>query len=148
MPVFVNAIVTTASLHSAIQQATLFAEEEYMTHYTRDDLDDDWEFKIVRSITPVFRNRAVLRKLREEEARAGWIMVEKFDDNRVRFKRRRSASALDKNLPAGVDPYRTQYGISPSEYAALIVAAIMGALLLAGVIMAIIVFITATPPIR
>ena len=41
-------------------------EEEEMTQYTRDDLDDDWEFKIVRSSTAAFRKRETLDKLLEE----------------------------------------------------------------------------------
>ena len=85
-------------------------EEEEMTQYTRDDLDDDWEFKIVRSSTAAFRKRETLDKLLEEEARAGWVMLEKMDDSRVRFKRPRRARAQDDYLPPDVDPYRTNYG--------------------------------------
>jgi hypothetical protein len=85
-------------------------EEEEMTQYTREDLDDDWEFKIVRSSTGAFRKRETLDKLREEEARAGWVMLEKMDDSRVRFKRPRRAQAQDTYLPPDVDPYRTTYG--------------------------------------
>ena len=88
----------------------LRAEEENMTQYTQDDLRDDWEFKIIRSDTGAFRKPEVLERLIEEEAQAGWVMLEKFDDTRVRFKRPRSARASDAFLPDGVDPYRTQYG--------------------------------------
>ena len=42
----------------------LSAEEEGdMTRYTRDDLKSDWEFKIVRSNTTVFRKPEILNKL-------------------------------------------------------------------------------------
>jgi hypothetical protein len=89
----------------------LFAEEEEdMAKYTQDDLQQDWEFKIVRSDTAAFRKPEVLNRLIEEEAQAGWVMLEKFDDGRVRFKRPRSARARDALLPDDVDPYRTQYG--------------------------------------
>jgi len=35
----------------------------------------------------MFRDPVVLRQLCEEEAEAGWILLEKLDDHRVRFKR-------------------------------------------------------------
>ncbi|MDY6875657.1 MAG: hypothetical protein SWK90_05590 [Chloroflexota bacterium] len=81
-----------------------------MANYTQDDLRNDWEFKIVRSGTAAFRKPEVLNRLIEEEAQAGWVMLEKLDDSRIRFKRPRSARAKDAYLPDGVDPYRTQYG--------------------------------------
>ena len=81
-----------------------------MTQYTQDDLSNDWEFKIVRSDTAAFRNPEALNELIEEEAQAGWVMLEKLDDSRIRFKRPRSARARDDFLPQGVDPYRTRYG--------------------------------------
>jgi hypothetical protein len=87
-------------------------EEEEMTQYTREDLDNEWEFKIVRSGTAAFRKREVLDKVVEEEARAGWVMLEKLDDSRIRFKRPRRARAQDAYLPPEVDPYRTTYGAS------------------------------------
>jgi hypothetical protein len=90
-------------------------EEEDMTGYTREELDGDWEFKIVRANMPVFQNRQRLHKLIEDEARAGWVMLEKLDDQRVRFKRSRSARARDAMLPPEVDPYRTQYGALGSQ---------------------------------
>ena len=112
----------------------LAEEEEGMAKYTQDDLVDDWEFKIVRSESAAFRKPEVLRKLIEEEARAGWVMLEKFDDRRVRFKRQRSARTRDALLPPGVDAYRTRYGSPSAQYAILatlllgLVAAGLGAL--------------------
>jgi hypothetical protein len=97
----------------------LQAEEEQMTQYTQDELANDWEFKIVRSETPAFRKPKVLNQLIEEEAQAGWVMLEKLDDGRVRFKRPRSARAKDAYLPEGVDPYRTRYGAYTSRAALL-----------------------------
>ena len=102
-----------------------------MTDYTHDDLAGDWEFKIVRSDSRAFRKPEVLRELIEQEAQAGWIMLEKFDDNRVRFKRPRSAQAKDPFLPAEVDPYRTRYGSFFTRRAAL-VTLMMGLLFLVG----------------
>jgi len=95
-------------------------EEEEMTQYTQDDLDNDSEFKIVRSNSTAFRKREVLDKLLEEEARAGWIMLEKLDDSRIRFKRLRRARAQDAYLPPDVDPYRTHYGTVSSPQVVLL----------------------------
>ena len=84
-------------------------EEQRMTQYNAEDLNG-WEFKIVRSAFGRFRNAEVIRRLLEEEARNGWEMVEKFDDYRIRFKRRTDKRALHSG--GGVDPYRTNYGTS------------------------------------
>ena len=62
-------------------------EEEEMTKYTDADLQGDWEFKIVRSNLAGFRKPEVLQQVCAEEAKAGWILVEKFDNQRLRFKR-------------------------------------------------------------
>ncbi len=99
-----------------------------MTAYTQDDLSSDWEFKIVRSDSGAFRKPEVLEELIEEEAQAGWVMLEKFDDSRVRFKRPRSARARDAYLPDGVDPYRTQSGVPSAQYTTIAVS--IGLLLL------------------
>ena len=113
----------------------LAEEEEDMARYTQDDLSNNWEFKIVRSDSAAFRKPEVLRELIEEEARAGWVMLEKFDDRRVRFKRLRSARTRDALLPPGLDAYRTRYGSPTAQYAVLailalgLVAAGLGALL-------------------
>ena len=109
-----------AAAAAAKRQQTSLAEEKDMTQYTQDDLNNDWEFKIVRSDTAALRKPEVLNKLLEEEAQAGWVMLEKLDDSRIRFKRPRSARAKDSYLPADVDPYRTQYGVPTAQYAVLI----------------------------
>lgn len=114
------------------QMRRLAEEEEDMTRYTQDDLGNDWEFKIVRSDTASFRKPEALKKLLEEEAQTGWVMLEKFDDGRVRFKRSRSARSRDALLPPGTDPYRTQYGISSARIGLTVVALMMLALLALG----------------
>jgi hypothetical protein len=121
---------TAAAAAAARRRQMMFAEEEEdMTRYTQDDLGNDWEFKIVRSDSAAFRKPEVLRKVIEEEARAGWVMLEKFDDGRIRFKRPRSARTRDALLPPGTDPYRTQYGMSSTRIGLLVVALMMLALL-------------------
>jgi len=101
------------------RRRALLAEEEMMT-YSQDDLAKDWEFKIVRSDSGAFRNPQVLNRLIEEEAQAGWTMLEKLDDSRIRFKRPHSERAKDAYLPEGVDPYRTHYGVPSARYAVLV----------------------------
>ena len=120
-----------AATAAAKRRKMLLAEEENMTPYTQDDLANDWEFKIVRSETAAFRKPEVLSKLLEEEAQAGWVMLEKLDDSRVRFKRPRSARARDAYLPDGVDPYRTRYGVLSVRSAVGVGALIAGLLVLA-----------------
>jgi len=115
---YTGAVIAAAAAGKRRQE--LLAEEEDVTSYTPDDLKNDWEFKIVRSNTSAFRKPEVLEKLGEEEAQAGWVMLEKLDDSRIRFKRPRSARAKDAYLPAGVDPYRTQYGSLSARYTAVL----------------------------
>lgn len=105
-------------------------EEEEMTPYTREELDDGWEFKIIRSPSPVFRKPEVLAALLDEEALAGWELVEKFDNRRIRLKRPRSARAKDQMLPPGFDPYRTQFGVSRQTMSALLVLILLGLMVL------------------
>ena len=54
-------------------------EEEQMVQYNADDLKG-WEFKIVRSNTGGFRNYQKVQMVVSEEAKAGWELLEKFDD--------------------------------------------------------------------
>ena len=121
---------TTAASAARQRQIQLEKEEEEMTQYTPADLDNDWEFKIVRSGTAAFRRREVLERLIEEEARAGWVMLEKLDDQRIRFKRPNRARAQDAYLPPEVDPYRSYYGGSPNRQAAVALGLVIGGLLL------------------
>lgn len=107
-------------------QRRMLKEEEEMTNYSAQDLAGEWEFKIVRANTGVFRNPAELEKLVKEEALAGWILLEKFDNSRIRFKRPVSARRDDYRLPQGVDPYRTQYGMNPLTFALLLTLVIVG----------------------
>ena len=75
----------------------------------KDDLTV-WEYKIVRASSDLFRNPAIFHKLCREEAEVGWILLEKLDDRRVRFKRPIALrDAPRANLPT-FDPYRSHYG--------------------------------------
>jgi hypothetical protein len=103
-------------------------EEEEMTSYSAADLAQDWEFKILRSSTAAFKKPEVLRAILDEEAQAGWMLVEKFDNSRIRLKRPASARALDGKLE--FDAYRTTVGISEARLAFAILGAVFGALIL------------------
>jgi hypothetical protein len=100
-------------------------EEEEMTKYTNEDLENNWEFKIVRSETGAFRKQQTFQSLLQEEQIAGWKLVEKLDDRRVRLKRRKEDRRKDAMLPQGYDPYRTNYGSSTARPIVLIIIATM-----------------------
>jgi hypothetical protein len=111
-------------------------EEEEMTGYTPQELAEGWEFKIVRSSTGAFRTPAFLRAVLDEEQRAGWTLVEKFDNDRIRLKRPASARTNDSTL--GSDAYRTHVGMSELKLALCIFGAVLGALALIGIIVALV----------
>src|SRR5262245_48233561 len=102
-------------------------EEEIMTPYQPHELGQDWEFKIIRSAAAGFKKPEYLKQVLEEEQRAGWILVEKFDNARVRLKRSASAKANDAMLD--FDPYRTTVGMSENRIVAVtvsMIAAVVG----------------------
>jgi hypothetical protein len=107
-----------AAATAAAAAARMRQEEENMTKYSAEDLDG-WEFKIMRSAMGQFKNYQRLQQVCQEEARAGWELVEKFDDHRVRFKRRTDRRSGDRGLTT--DPYRTNVGIQGGGLAAIIV---------------------------
>ena len=103
-------------------------EEERLSAYSPDDLAKGWEFKIVRANTAAFRKPEVMQQVCDEEARSGWELVEKFDDTRLRFKRPTAARNIPS--PAGIDPYRTTYGISQGKLTTIILIAVFGSMAL------------------
>ncbi|MEE9442026.1 MAG: hypothetical protein V3V99_05095 [candidate division Zixibacteria bacterium] len=122
-----------AAVAAAKRAEMLRKEEEIMTNYNSDDLKD-WEFKIVRANTEYFRKPDNLRKVIEEEAKSGWELVEKFDNNRVRFKRRIDERKNDQFRET--DPYRTNVGVG----AGALVVSILGIVFLAIGILFLIIF--------
>jgi len=88
-------------------------EEENLTRYETNASSDQhkgWEFKILRTNSGGFRSRKVLHNVCAEESEAGWILLEKLDDHRLRF--RRPIAARDRDQYCKIDPYRTHYGLS------------------------------------
>ena len=69
-----------------------------------------WEYKIVRASSDLFNNPAIFHKLCREEAEVGWILLEKLDDRRVRFKRPAALRDAKRSELPPFDPYRTHYG--------------------------------------
>ena len=84
-------------------------EEEEMTLMNTDP-SGAVEYKIIRSATGAFKDPAKFRAALDEEARAGWELVEKLDNSRARLRRSTECRKGDTGL--GQDPYRTQVGIS------------------------------------
>jgi hypothetical protein len=103
---------------AAAEEARRRQEEEEMTPYTADELSEGWEFKILRTNMNGFRKPESLKKHLDEEGQAGWALVEKFDDNRLRLKRPAGARRGDATLD--FDPYRTQVGLSDARMVFLI----------------------------
>ncbi len=114
-----------AAVAAAKKRRLLEKEEQEMTGYGTQDMDG-WEFKIVRSMSGRFKNPDTVRQICEEESRSGWEMLEKFDDSRIRFKRRVEKRKSDGQ--SGVDPYRTQFGMHEGTLAISIVLGIVVAI--------------------
>lgn len=82
-----------------------------------------WEFKIVRAKKDLFREPEMFQNLCAEEAEAGWILLEKLDDRRVRFKRPMALREIIKPEFLSFDPYRCTYGPTQLSIATWITAA-------------------------
>ncbi|MDO9317480.1 MAG: hypothetical protein Q7V56_04690 [Gammaproteobacteria bacterium] len=68
------------------------------------------EYKIVQSTTPLFAKVQNIEEVMSEESKAGWRLVEKLDNYKMRLQRDISHRASDKGL--SFDPYRTQVGVN------------------------------------
>lgn len=124
-----SAGAAAAAAAAAHRAALLRLEEEDLTGYSNQDLDG-WEFKIVRANTRKFKNASAVKQLCEEEAKAGWEMIEKFDDTRIRFKRKTEHRNRDQYLD--IDPYRSVIGMESQA----IVLMVLGILVAVGGILA------------
>jgi len=111
-----------AAAAAAAKRARIRQEEENMTAYSPSDLEG-WEFKIVPANTRKFKDREADRQLCEEESKAGWEMIEKFDDSRIRFKRKIENRSRDRHLD--IDPYRSEVGFSQGALAGVIIGIVL-----------------------
>lgn len=109
---------TGAAAAAAAKRRREQEEEEHMTPYAPRELNEDWEFKILRSATGAFKDPAVMQRYLAEEAQAGWTLVEKFDNGRIRLKR--PAAARQQDTQCTFDPFRTRVGISEGGLGLLI----------------------------
>lgn len=111
-----------AAYAAARQAALLRAEEEPNAHLQ--GFGSDWEFKIVRALTRRFRRREALAEVVAEEAAAGWQLVEKLDDARLRFAR--PIRLRNGDAARSLDPYRSAVGISQWAMLAIILGTTVG----------------------
>lgn len=84
--------------------------------------DEGYEYKILRSAWSAFRWPSRLQAALGDEARAGWDLFEKLDNNRVRLRRPITCRAHDGELHQ--DPYRTWVGITENTIGLVIVLSI------------------------
>jgi len=92
-----------------------------MTPYSAPDLSG-WEFKILRTAGKTFRDPDQFEAALRAESEAGWELVEKFDDYRIRLKRRVEMRDRDSSLDG--DPYRTWVGTTPGRIASVVIGVI------------------------
>ena len=119
---------SSAAAAAAAAELARKREEEEMSAYQPADLADGWEFKILRSVRSEFKRPERMQEILAEEAQAGWTLVEKFDNSRIRLKR--PAAARQQDAQCTFDPYRTRVGISEVGLGLLIAGSILGGLAL------------------
>jgi hypothetical protein len=101
-------------------------EEESMAGYTPEEMAAGWEFKFLRSATSRFKDPEFRRRSLADEGQAGWTLIEKFDNGRVRLKRPAAARKGDASLK--FDPYRTSVGMTEVQLGLTIVGTVLGSL--------------------
>ncbi len=82
-------------------------------------MQEDWQFKIVKGS---FDSRGNVEAVIQEQARFGWVFVEKFDNQRIRFKR--PAAEAENDARRQGDPYSVASNAAPSGCVTVVVAAI------------------------
>ena len=68
------------------------------------------EYKVVQAQTPLFSDTGKMHEILEQEAQAGWQLLEKEDNFKIRLQRDISHRENDKNLD--FDAYRSTVGVS------------------------------------
>lgn len=122
----------SATVAAAVALQRMIEEEEEMTKYTNADLDG-WEFKILRSASGAFNSAQEFNKALQEESVHGWELVEKFDNYRIRLKRR-VETRTRINTNSAIEPYRTSYGITDGRIAVYVILGIVLCFVLAGIL--------------
>jgi hypothetical protein len=116
-----------AAAGAAAAVAQRVREEEEVTPFDTDP-SGAVEYKILRSVTGAFKNSAKFWAALEEEARAGWELVEKLDDSRARL--RRSVAWRQNDGELAQDPYRITVGMSKLTLGLCIALGVLGGLVL------------------
>ncbi len=116
--------MSTGAIIAAVKEQQKQEEE---IRYTEEAHSQDLEFKILRCMTGAFGKPEVMKIVIEEESQNGWILLEKFDEYRLRFYRKRG---FLKKTSCSIEPYRTVYGISQWRFTALIIASTLIATLM------------------
>ena len=116
----VPTIATSAATAAAAAERRRRLEEETMTAYSQKELNENWEFKILHTARGEFKKPERLAEVLDEEAQAGWVLVEKFDNSRIRLKRSPDARQNDQYL--GIDPWRSYVGQTSRQRDAKVVA--------------------------
>ena len=70
----------------------------------------DVEYKILTAQTPLFASTDKMLELLEVEAKAGWQLLEKEDNYRIKLQR--NISHRDNDSSLNIDPYRSTVGVS------------------------------------
>jgi len=68
------------------------------------------EYKTVQAQTPLFADTKKMQEILLEEAEAGWDLLEKEDNYRIKLQRGIDNRSRDEN--SLIDPYRTTVGVS------------------------------------
>ncbi len=127
-----SAATTAAIVAANKKRRQMEYEEEHLTKYNSNDLEG-WEFKIVRSTTGKFKSQEFVQQVVQEESQNGWEMLEKFDNGRIRFKRKTSRRSMDQY--AKIDPYRSTVGMGEGSLVLVILLTVFGSIgVLLGVI--------------
>lgn len=119
---------------AAAARARMLSEEEEILTMMPNEGYGDYEFKIIRNNFNAFDKPDKMRAALEEEARAGWELVEKFDGNRIRLRRPIACREQDHTLD--FNPYRTTLGMTDTKLALVIIGVIFGALAFVGLLVA------------
>lgn len=68
------------------------------------------EYKVIQAQTPLFADTAKMQEVLDQESRAGWRLLEKQDNYRIKVQR--DISHRDNDADLDFDAYRTTVGVS------------------------------------
>jgi hypothetical protein len=129
-----------AAAAAAKRKRDLQQEEEEEVTPLNSDPSGAVEYKIIRSVSGGFKKPAKLRAALEEEARAGWELMEKLDNSRVRL--RRPVAWRQKDGELAQDPYRINVGMSEPVFGLWIaLVALAGAAVMIGLVLGILTLV-------